>query len=106
MKVIYEFTPNEWIVPAMKFVGEIYKLGSHPMETGKAKRLYQELMSDLDPDLVTKMIDRCKYAYSHVLRENIILTAEELVVLRRLEDLVHRVYKVPGHIAEIPLPNR
>ena len=100
MQVMYVFTPDE-VIEQMRYIGEIYKLGSRPMDTGRAKRLYATTMSDLNQNVVEKMVERCKYAYAHGLKENITMTAEEVVVLRRLVDFVAMVYQVPGRLPDI-----
>lgn len=86
MKIEYKFT-EDGIKDAMKVVGETYKLGSAPTNTGRGKRLFAQMIPDNYKDLANKVIDRCKYQYSHNTYE-VSMSADEIAVLRYLVDYV------------------
>jgi len=83
MQIVYKMT-NEEIGRHMKVIGETYKLGSNPTNTGRGKRLYAQIMPEHLRDSADKMIDRCKYVYSHGIKTDIEMTAEDIEVLHYL----------------------
>lgn len=84
MKVEYKFTEKE-IKDAMRFVGETYKLGSRPTETGRGRRLFADMIPPEYRQAAEDMVERCRYQYSHNSYE-VKMTADEIVALRYLVD--------------------
>ena len=81
MTVKYTFTPDE-LLQHMRFIGETFKLGSNITQTGRGKRLYASIVGD-DP-YAKSVIDMCKRCYTHGRKDNITLSGEEILSLRKL----------------------
>ena len=92
MEIKYEFSPEE-VIKDMQVVGETYKLGSRPTETGRGRRLFHTMIPDEYKETALKLVDRCKYAYSHGLRNNVTMTSEEIVALKLLVKYVMEVVR-------------
>lgn len=86
MTVEYKFT-EQWIKDAMRVVGETYKLGSNITNTGRGKRLFAQMIPDEYKEVADRMIERCRYQYSHNTYE-VKMTAEEIIAIRYLVDYV------------------
>lgn len=81
MTVEYTFTPDE-LLHHMRFIGETFKLGSNTTQTGRGRRLYASIVGD---DIHAKsVIDMCKRCYTHGRKEDITLTGDEILSLRKL----------------------
>lgn len=84
MQIQYSFSPNE-LIDNFRLIGETFKLGSNKVNTGRGKRLYESCIvsKGYDEDAV-ELINKAKYAHSHGLRNDIQLTAKQIVVMNAL----------------------
>ena len=80
MEVMYKMTPNE-VEGRMRLIGETYKLGSGITKTGRGRRLYASIIPDRLDDRAKKMIEMCKYVYSHGASSDLMFTLEDIEVL-------------------------
>lgn len=86
MDITYKLEPSE-IENLMQYIGEVFRMGSGITKTGRAKRLYAQIIGDKD-DLAVRMIERCKYVHGHGMKSPIYLDGEELAMLKLLEKYV------------------
>ena len=83
MEIIYRFKPEE-VKDDFMLIGETYRMGSKPTETGRGKRLYAQMIPiDMQADAQT-IIEKAKYAHSHGLKADIELTPRQIVVIKEL----------------------
>lgn len=84
MTLNISFSPEE-INQSARFIGETFSLGSKPYATGRGKRLWKEVFTNKeDEDAANKMIHRCKHVFSHGLKSDFVVTAEELSIFMNL----------------------
>ena len=86
MTIEYKFN-EEGIKKAMELVGETYRLGSKPTETGRGRRLFADMIPPEYRQAAEDMVERCRYQHIHHSYE-VKMTADEIVALRYLVDYV------------------
>lgn len=84
MEVQYSFKPEE-VINDFKLIGETFMLGSQKVKTGKGKRMYEKLIvSKGYDDIAVELINKARYAYTHGLKNDVVLTGKHVNVLKEL----------------------
>lgn len=83
MKIVYKVSAEE-IGPMIRFIGETFKLGSNPANTGRGKRLWNDILGTREQE-ASEWVTKCKRWYSKGVPEEIELTYRDLDTLRKLE---------------------
>ncbi len=84
MEIQYSFKPEE-VICDFKLIGETFMLGSQKVKTGKGKRMYTQLITSKGyDDIAVELINKARYAYTHGLKNDVVLTSQEIRVLKEL----------------------
>lgn len=82
MEIQYSFKPDE-VMQDFKLIGETFM--RNIVRTGRGKRMYQQMIVDKGYDEDAKeLIAKGKYAYSQGLKSDVVLTSQQIRVLKEL----------------------
>lgn len=82
MEIQYSFKPDE-VMGDFKLIGETFM--RNVVHTGKGKRMYDKLITSKGyDDIAVELINKARYAYSHGLKNDVVLTRQQIMVLKEL----------------------
>lgn len=82
MEIQYSFKPEE-VIDDFKLIGETFS--RQIVKTGKGKRMYAaSIASKGYDDIAVELINKARYVHSHGLKSSMVLTKEQILVLKEL----------------------
>lgn len=83
--IVLQRYKNEEISEKIRLIGETAYRGSHPMNTLKGKRLFEEFIPEFCREDANKLISMCKRYYKTGIPETVEMTVQEDLILSMLE---------------------